>query len=208
MILRRIRLLSCSAGAAVASLALSSAAGATTLELGGGVGADFNAGADTLLELEFDDGSDQEIKAGNGLSLFVAGGAVFFDEYQHRLETVLSPGLKMSTMQPASNADLSFMRYPLEGLAFYRNDDLHFRVGGGAVMHMGNSLTGSGDLSNLDVQMKTALGGVVQADFVLDAWFVGMRYTALSYRVSGAEESAAANSLGVGLGYVYQFTGE
>jgi hypothetical protein len=114
----------------------------------------------------------------------------------------------MSTMQPASNADLSFLRFPLELLAFYRNDDWHFRVGGGPVLHMGNSLTGSGDLSDLDVEMKTALGGVVQADFVFEDWFVGMRYTALSYRVSGVDDAIAANSLGVGLGYMYRFVGE
>lgn len=208
MILERMGPRALSVGALLGTLALSAVAGATTLELGGGVGADFNAGADTLLELEFDDGSDQEIKAGNGLSLFASGGVLFFDEYQHRLETALSLGIKMSTMQPASNADLSFLRFPVELLGFYRNDDWHFRVGGGAVLHLGNSLTGSGELSELDVDMKTALGGVIQADFVIDDWFFGMRYTALSYQVSGAPESAAANSLGVGLGYMYRFTGE
>lgn len=195
-------------GTLLATLALPAPALATTFELGGGVGADFNAGADTLLVLEFDDGDTQDIKAGNGLSLFASGGAVFFDQYQHRLETTLSLGLKMSTMQPAENADLSFLRFPLEALAFYRNDDWHFRVGGGPVLHMGNSLTGSGALSDLDVEMKSALGGVVQADFVIDDWFVGMRYTALSYRVSGVDESASANSLGVGVGYLYRFLGE
>lgn len=208
MLLQRIGLRALSLGSVLLSLAAADAAGATTLQLGGGLGADFNAGADTMLELEFDDGDTQEIKAGNGLSLFASGGALFFDEQQHRLETALSLGLKMSTMQPATNADLTFLRFPLELLGFYRNDEWHFRVGGGPVLHVGNSLTGSGDLSDLDVEMNTALGGVVQADFVFDSWFVGVRYTALSYRVDGAEDSVAANSLGFGLGYMHRFLGE
>jgi hypothetical protein len=191
-----------------ASLGASSAAHAIGFELGGGVGADFNAGADTLLELEFDDGGNQEIKAGNGVSLFVAGGPLFFESFPHKLQLELSLGVKFSTMQPTSNADLSFVRFPLELLGFYRNDDWHFRVGGGAVLHMGNSLTGSGALSDLDVDLDNALGGIVQADFVYEAWFIGMRYTALSYTANGAEDSAAANSLGVTLGYMYRFANE
>lgn len=202
------RQLAIATSALFTTLGLSTAAHATAFELGGSVGADFNAGADTLLVLEFDDGDTQDIKAGNGLSLSASGGVLFFDEYQHRLELVLSLGVKLSTMQPTSNADLSFVRFPLELLAFYRNDDWHFRVGGGPVLHMGNSLTGSGALSDLDVDLEPAVGGIVQADLVFGEWFVGMRYTALSYQVSGAATTAAANSLGVTLGYLYRFPHE
>jgi len=189
-------------------LGQSSAADATTFELGGGVGADFNAGADTLLVLEFDDGDTQDIKAGNGLSLFVAGGGIFFDHQPHQLETVLSLGVKFSTMQPTTNADLTFTRFPVELLAFYRNPDWFFRVGGGVTTHLGNSLTGSGDLSGLDADLDSSLGGIVQADFILSGWFIGMRYTALSYTVDGGDEALSANSLGVGIGYMHQFTNE
>jgi hypothetical protein len=185
--------------------ALSSTAHATTVQVGGGVGAEFNAGADTLVELEFDDGDTQEIKAGNGLSLFALGGATFFDEYQHQLQTSLSLGVKFSTMQPTDNADLSFVRFPIELLGFYRSDDWHFRVGGGALLHVGNSLTGSGAASDIDLEFDPAFGGIVQADFVFDEWFVGLRYTALRYQLSDADASVAANSLGVTLGYVYGF---
>lgn len=190
------------------ALGQSRVAAATTFELGGGVGADFNAGADTLLVLEFDDGDDQEIKAGNGVSLFVAGGAIFFDHQPHQLETVLSLGVKLSTMQPTTNADLTFTRFPVDLLAFYRNPDWFFRVGGGVTTHLGNSLSGSGALSDLDADLDSSLGGIVQADFILSGWFVGMRYTALSYTVDGADESLSANSLGVTLGYMHQFTNE
>ena len=84
-------------GASSTLLLLPASARATAFELGGGVGADFNAGADTLVELEFTDGDTQEIKAGNGLSVFAAGGAVFFDEYQHQLQTSLSLGATRNT---------------------------------------------------------------------------------------------------------------
>jgi hypothetical protein len=197
-----------SIGMLCVGLGLSSSAAATTFELGGGVGADFNAGADTLLVLEFDDGDSQDIKAGNGLSLFVAGGAIFFDHQPHQLETVLALGVKFSTMQPTTNADLTFTRFPIEALAFYRNPDWFLRVGGGVTKHLANTLSGTGDLSDLDADLDSSLGGIVQADFILGGWFVGMRYTALSYTVDGGDESLSASSLGVTLGYMHHFMHE
>jgi len=174
-------------------------------EVGGAVGTDFNAGADTLATLQFSDGSTQDIKAGNGLLLSVGGGGIFFEGQPHRLETVLNVGVKFSTMQPAQNADLSFVRLPIELLAFYRNDDLHFRVGGGGAWYPYSSLSGSGAASNLQVDFKPGLAGIAQADFLWGRGWVGLRYTHLNYTVSGSDVTAAANSIGVTLGFFFQF---
>jgi hypothetical protein len=43
-------------------------ASATQFEVGGSAALDFNAGADTLAVLTFNDGSNQNIKAGNGVA--------------------------------------------------------------------------------------------------------------------------------------------
>jgi hypothetical protein len=188
-----------------AAFAQARPAAATIGEAGVAVGADFNAGADTLATLRFTDGSTQEIKAGNGLLLALGGGALFFEGQPHRLEAVLDVGVKFSTMRPSQNADLSFVRIPVEVLAFYRNDDAHFRVGAGGAWYPYSSLSGSGAASNLQLDFKPGLAGIVQADFVWGRGYLGLRYTHLDYTVSGSDVTVAAHSIGVTLGFFYQF---
>lgn len=187
----------------VATMTFSLSARATTFELGGALGADFNAGADTLLVLHYSDGTSQDIKAGNGLIASVGGGIMFFDQQPHRLETQLTIGIKYSTMTPTNNASLDFVRVPVELLAFYRNEDWHFRLGGGGAWYVSNSLSGGGAL-NGDVKFGPALGAIAQADFVWKAFAVGLRYTLLQLRADGADRSSNANSLGVSLSYFYR----
>jgi hypothetical protein len=183
----------------------SATAQATTFEAGGALVGDFNAGGDTLAVLHFADSSTQEITAGQGLIFAAGAGAIFFDEGPHRLETLLNFGLKYSTMQPTSNADLSFVRLPIELLAFYRNDALHFRVGGGASWYVFGSLSGSGAASNLNVDFKPSLGGIVESDFIWNAFSLGIRYTKLTLRPKDIDASLSANTIGIGISYFYQF---
>jgi hypothetical protein len=188
----------------VACLALPRLAHATTFELGVVGGADFNAGADTLLTLHYSDGSSQDIKASNGVRIAAGAGAMFFDQQPHRLETQLTLGVKYSSMQPTNNASLSFVRVPVELLAFYRNEDWHFRVGGGAAWYVSNSLSGGGAL-NGNVDFDPGLGAIVQADFVWGALAVGLRYTRLTLHDSDLGLSANASSVGLNLSYFYRF---
>jgi len=187
----------------VAATTFSLPARATTFELGGALGADFNAGADALLVLHYSDGTSQDIKAGNGLLAAGGGGIMFFDQQPHRLETQLTVGLKYSSMKPTNNASLNFIRVPIELLAFYRNEDWHLRVGGGGAWYVSNSLSGGGAL-NGDAKFGPALGAIAQADFIWGAFAVGLRYTLLQLRADGADRSANANSLGLNLSYFYR----
>jgi hypothetical protein len=182
---------------------LPSTARAITYELGGFVGLDANLGSDALFTLHYSDGSHQTIKPGNGATLAIGAGAMFFDDQPHRLETQLTLGVKYSTMEPTANASLDFIRVPIEWLAFYRNEDWHFRVGGGLSCYLVNSLSGGGDLL-IDVHFKPALAGVIEADFVWDAFYAGLRYTLLRLHDKDSNASASANSLGVAIGYFYR----
>ncbi len=178
---------------------------ATTYELGGSIAGDFNAGADPLVKLKFSDGSEQTIKGGSGLTLSADAGAIFFDHQQHQLETMITLGMKFSSMKPASNADLTFIRVPIELLAFYRNEQHFFRVGAGTAFHLVNSLHGSGAASNFDTTFDSAIGGVFQADFIWKEFALGMRYTVMRYSANNIDESVAANSIGINLNYMYQW---
>jgi hypothetical protein len=186
--------------AAAFAVALAPSRGrAATFELGAAMVADFNLG-DAVAELTYKDGSTQEITAGNGVTLAAGIGTIFFEEQDHRLELQLTAGAKLSTMRPTSNADLSWVRVPIELLAFYRNDSLHFRIGGGASLCALNSLSGSGAASTIDAKFEPALGGVVQADFIWGNFYAGLRTTLVSYRPEGATRSISANSIGISLG--------
>jgi hypothetical protein len=180
------------------------AAVAATGEVGVALGVDMNAGADTLATLQFNDGSTQDIKAGNGLLLALGGGVILFEQQRHRLEAVLDVGVKFSTMQPSQNADLSFVRIPIELLAFYRNDDAHFRVGAGGAYYAHSALSGSGAASGLQLDFKPGLAALVEADFVWGRGYLGLRYTHLDFTVNGSNATAAANSVGFTLGFLYQ----
>ena len=191
-----------------AMTALAAPAAATQFELGGGIGLDFNAGADKVGTLVFTDNSTQDIRLGNGVALAAGGGAIFLGPQPHRLETTLTIGFKYSTMEPTSNADLSFVRVPVELLAFYRNDNLHFRAGGGGALYLVNSLSGSGALSALDVTFDPAFAGIAEADFIWGGAYAGLRYTVLTLHAPNPSTDIAANSFGVVLGYYYHFPGE
>lgn len=205
---KRLAIALSSTGTVSVALTLVAPAAATRAELGGALNLDFNAGADTLAVLEFTGGDTQEIKPGNGIMLSVGGGLIFFGPSQHRLELVLDVGVKYSTMRPAENADLSFVRVPIELLAFYRNEQAYFRVGGGTALYASNSISGSGAASGIDTSFDPAFAGIVQADFISGGFFGGLRYTILSLRPDGGSRSFAANSIGVGVGYYFQFPGE
>jgi hypothetical protein len=176
----------------------------TTLEVGGGGVVDFNMG-DDVLKLTFTDGSTQNISAGNGVGLSLGAGVIFFDGQTHELEVTLTAGFKYSTMSPAQNASLDWVRVPLELLAFYRNDTLHFRVGGGATMYGLNSLSGGGDLSGLDVHFAPSPGAILQADFIWGGLFAGLRFTIMSFHSTTSNENISANALGVDLGFFHHF---
>jgi hypothetical protein len=176
----------------------------TTVEAGGGANVDFNMG-DDVLKITFTDGSTQDITAGNGLGLAAGAGVIFFDGGSYELELTLTAGLKYSTMQPTQNAELNWVRIPVELLAFYRNDPFHFRVGGGATTYVLNSLSGGGALSGLDVHFSPSPGAILQADFIWHGFFAGLRYTVLSFHPTTSNQTISANALGVDLGFFFHF---
>lgn len=205
---RRLRATVAAVGTAIFVMTMEARARATEFEAGGGFNLDFNANATTAATLRFTDGSSQTITTGNGVILSAGAGAIFFGPQPHRLETLLTVGVKYSTMRPADNADLSFVRVPIELLAFYRNDHFHFRVGGGMALYVDNSLSGSGAASGIDLTFDPAVAGIAQADFIAGGFFAGIRYTALNFHTESSSTGYSASSIGIGVGYYYHFPGE
>jgi hypothetical protein len=162
---------------------------------------DFDAGNETLATLTFGDGSTQQIHAGQGLAAAGSLSAGLFAHQSHQAEVVVNLGVKYSTMQPTTNANLSFVRVPLEVLAFYRNESLYFRAGAGLLVNLYTSLDGSGAASALQADFDPSTGGVIQGDFVSGRFAAGLRFTLIEYQALAPASRFAANSIGVHLSY-------
>ena len=157
-------------------------------------GADF--GGETIATATFSNGSTESIKANEGA--YLGGGAsILLDSKDIEIETTLSYKYTSIT---ASNGDITWTRFPLEVLAFYRMPK--FRLGGGLTYHLSPKLKASGAAGNFNVTVDDAAGAVVQADYFLTRKFtLGGRYTILEYKANGIP--AKSNGVGVTLGFIF-----
>jgi len=158
--------------------------------------AGYDTGGDTIVTAVFTNGSTKSIKANEGI--YFGGGASFLlDSKDIEIETTLS--IKYTSIT-ASNGDVTWTRFPLEALVFYRAPK--FRVGGGLTYHLSPKLSGSGVAGGLNVNVDDALGVVLQGDWLITQKIsVGLRYTNLSYKANGVK----ANSDGVGVIFGMRF---
>ncbi len=158
------------------------------------LGADF--GGETIATVTFTNGSQKSIDANEGL--YIGGGASFLlDSKDIEIETTLS--IKYTSIT-ASNGDVTWTRFPLEVLAFYRAPK--FRVGGGLTYHLSPKLSGSGVAGGLNVNVDDALGAVLQGDWLITQKIsVGLRYTSLSYKANGV--TAKSDGVGVTIGFIF-----
>jgi hypothetical protein len=157
-------------------------------------GVDF--GGETIASATFSNGSTETIKANEGF--YVGGGAsILLDSKDVEIETTLS--IKYDSIN-ASNGDITWTRFPLEVLAFYRMPK--FRLGGGLTYHMSPKLKASGAAGNFNVKVDDAAGAVLQGDYFLTPKFtLGGRYTILEYKANGIP--AKSNGVGITFGFIF-----
>ncbi len=172
----------------VACLVASQAASAASLAFQLG----FDAGGDTLATAFYTDGDDADIKAGQLFHL--AAGVV--QPVSEQMEFQGTLGWKFDSAA-ADNGDISFDRFPLEGLLFFRND--RFRLGGGAALHLNPTLEGSGAASGLGtIEFDDALGFVAQIDmFIAPQVNIGLRATFIEYETTVGSVTVDGNSVGL-----------
>jgi len=158
--------------------------------------AGIDTGGDTIFTATFTDGKKDSIKANEGL--YVGGGVSVLNDSKN-IETEVTANVKYTSIT-ASNGDVSWTRYPLEALVFYRMPQ--FRVGGGLTYHVSPKLSGSGVAGGVNVKVDDALGVVLQGDWLITQRVsLGLRYTNLSYKANGV----SANSDGVGITFGFRF---
>jgi hypothetical protein len=157
----------------------------------------YDFGGDTLVEVVFTNGDREEIKSNEG---FFIGGGVSIVNDDKTIEGELSVSYKADYIE-ASNGDVTWSRWPVDALVFYRFQQV--RLGGGLTYHLNPELDGDGIAGGLNVDFKDALGFVVQGDWrITDKMNLGLRYTNVDYKPNNGDK---VTSEGVGLVFSVSF---
>lgn len=149
-------------------------------------------GGDDIATVQFTNGDEQEMLAGQGIALAL-GGEFSIPNFKYALfRTTI--GLKYSTTA-ADNANIMFLRYPLNLMAFaVPADDM--RIGIGATSHLGAVLKGDDFFD--DVKYDSSFGPRIE---------VGYKWVALIYEnITFTDETGNefdGSSFGISFSYAF-----
>jgi len=133
--------------------------------------------------------------------LFSLGGGASFLTDSKDIEVQVTLAWKYGNLN-ASDGSVSFTRYPLDALVFYRFPN-KFRVGGGLTYHLNPKFSADGTAKPLDgLKFDNALGEVLQVDYLFtEKASIGLRYTHLDYKTKVSGVSFSSNGGGVMFGF-------
>lgn len=156
------------------------------------VQASLDLGGETLATAVYEDGEDSDVKAGQLVQL--GGGIV--QPFNERWEFQATVSWKFDSAD-AENGSISFQRFPVEVLAFFRKDAL--RVGGGPTVHLSPTLEGEGTASALGTyNFDDAVGLITQVDYFFQPTLsLGLRATYIEYESETEPVSVHGNSIGI-----------
>jgi hypothetical protein len=157
--------------------------------------AGYDTGGDEVVAVPFSSGETDSIRANEGLYL---GGGISVLSDARNVEFLGTLSVKYQGLH-ASNGDLSWIRFPLDALVFYRMQS--FRLGGGLSYVIHPRLKGSGEASNVDARPSNAPGVVLQGDYLMGRVSLGLRYTLLDYKLGG--NTVKSNGLGASFGFTF-----
>jgi hypothetical protein len=144
----------------------------------------------------FTDGSSEEIKAGEFLSVDLG---VAWD--MGILEARVTGGWKYDTIT-ADNGDLDFSRFTAHGVLLFAAGD--WRFGGGAAYHFAVELDGSGVASTADAEFDDAVGYIGEIDYYFtENAYVGVQYINIEYDRTSAFGQTPATFDGSSIGVVF-----
>lgn len=155
-------------------------------------GAGYARGGDIVAVGVYTDGSVTNIKAGNGLDLYV-GGAYRIDE---QFAVQADVGYQSSTGS-AINAELTFKRFPIEVLGYYYLAST-WRLGAGARFDERVKLSGTGVASAEQVDFDSAVGAIGEIEYLFTPQF-GVKFRAVkeSFKPSGYTNTFNGNQAAI-----------
>lgn len=155
-------------------------------------------GGDTFTKVKFDNGDNDNIKAGE-LALFTGG--LIYEQDNWQIQGTIS---YYTDTASGENGDVCFTRIPLEILGFWKQDN--FRLGAGLTHHLSPEFEIDIDNSadNGTVEFDDATGLVVQGDYFFSSQFgVGLRYTSVEYENDFSSEKIDGDSVGLIFSYIF-----
>jgi hypothetical protein len=155
----------------------------------------YDGGGDQIATVTFTTGKSDSIRANEGL---YAGAGVSVLNGAGNIEFLATLSFKYQELR-ADNGNIRWTRFPLDALLFYRWPS--FRLGGGLTYVIDPTLKGSGVSTGVDAAFDNAVGAVVQGDYLLDGFALGLRATLLEYKLGGA--TFKSSGLGVTFGYTF-----
>lgn len=148
-------------------------------------------GGDELITVQFTNGNEQTMHAGQGIHL-AAGTELTFPKLEDLLVRI-SFGLKWSPTA-ADDANIAFTRLPLTISPFWKIKD-DFRVGVGATAHLSPKFHGDGFVN--DINFSSSIG----PRFEFGYKWIAVTYTLMNYE--SMLDMVDGNSFGVILSYSF-----
>jgi hypothetical protein len=156
----------------------------------------YGSGGDTLVNVPMTNGSVEDVKAGKGVTL--KGGVEFWVGQNATFQ--VSAAYHVDTIN-ATNGDVTFSRWPIEGLLFWNLSD-QVRVGGGLRKTTSAKLSGSGAAASLGTyHFDSSTGIVLEGEYLFTPQAgITLRYVKESFTVNGGP-SISGDHVGMGLNY-------
>lgn len=157
--------------------------------------AGFTAGGDTLVQVEFDDGDTDKIKAGG--AFFFGLGAEFVSA-DNKTAIQLTANYHFDSIE-AENGEASFERYPIEVILFGQGERNRFGVG--LTYHLSPTAQIKRDGQGRDsLKFDNALGLVLEYNYLVgSSVWLGLRYTLIDYKKEYWFDSVSVDGRHVGL---------
>jgi hypothetical protein len=191
----RAALVSCALGAVLAPAFAQAPAASSKLGFSPVIGAAVTFGGDTLVTVNFTDGSSQKVKSGGLVQLY--GGVEYEAE---KLVVQATVGYHVDDTS-ASNGSVKFVRYPVELLGFWKATD-SLLIGGGVRKANNARVTSSGaarpSIGGTDFDSKA--GFVVQVEYRFGGG-AGVYGRVVSEEYTVGRSSVDGNHFGLGLSY-------
>ncbi|GAB5605024.1 hypothetical protein [Sideroxyarcus sp. TK5] len=167
-------------------------------------------GGDTLVTVNYSDGSSGKVKAGS----FVQLGAGMFYQMQDRPMALQITANYHYDLEQGSNGSVLFYRYPIEALAYYTGNE-RWRLGGG-VRYVTNPMRTITLNGKYRISYDNAFGLVGEAGYAMTPNFwinvraVLEKYQPKEYTINGVftadmSTSQSANGNHLGVNFTYQF---
>ena len=139
------------------------------------------------------------VRFGSGFFLMGGVNLVYSPTRPHQFETQLTAGYK-GILGIGPDESVSWTRFPIELMSYYRNNVKSYRLGWGVSYELGNHLSGTGG-DNADQQLfDNALGWIASAEYIAIVendtkhLSVGIKYISIKYHSSTLNREADGSS--------------